>query len=165
MILLFPVNGDLHFFLTRRTDTVETHKGQISLPGGAQEAGESLQETAVREICEELNLGSENLQVLGELSPVYIPVSGFRVTPFVAFTPARPDFTPEPGEVVEVIETALSSIMDEKNVIEEEWEMRGFKARVPFFQINGHKVWGATAMILGEFAEMLRRTEPVHEAR
>ena len=161
LILLFPVNGDLHFFLTRRTDTVETHKGQISLPGGAQEAGESLQETAIREICEELNLDSKNFQVLGELSPIYIPISGFRVTPFVALAPMRPDFTAEPGEVVEVIETALSSILDEKNVIEEEWEIRGFKARVPFFQINGHKVWGATAMILGEFAEMLKRTAEV----
>jgi len=159
--LLFPVEGDWHFFLTRRTDSVETHKGQISLPGGAQEAGESLQETAVREICEELNLDSEKLQVLGELSPVYIPVSGFRVTPFVAFTPTRPAFTAEPGEVVEVIETSLSSLLDEENVIEEEWEIRGFKARVPFFQVNEHKVWGATAMMLGEFAEMLKRTAEV----
>ena len=161
LILLFPVEGDWHFFLTRRTDSVETHKGQISLPGGAQEAGESLQETAVREICEELNLDSEKLQVLGELSPVYIPVSGFRVTPFVAFTPTRPAFTAEPGEVVEVIETSLSSLLDEENVIEEEWEIRGFKARVPFFQVNEHKVWGATAMMLGEFAEMLKRTAEV----
>ena len=164
LLLLFPVDHDLHFFLTRRTDTVETHKGQISLPGGAQEAGESLQETAVREICEELNLRASGLQVLGALSPVYIPVSGFRVTPFIAFTTERPECHPEPGEVVEIIETSLETILDEKNRLEEDWEIRGIKIRVPFFQINGHKVWGATAMMLGELVEMLKKVQVVSEA-
>lgn len=165
LILLFPVENELRFFLTRRTDKVETHKGQISLPGGAQETGESLQETAVREICEELNLDASSMQVLGELSSIYIPISGFRVTPFVGFTPMRPECKPEPGEVDEVIETSLSTILDEKNLVEEEWEIRGNKMHVPFFQINGHKVWGATAMMLGEFVEMLKNTQTFSEVR
>lgn len=158
LILLFPGKGDLSFFLTRRTDTVENHKGQVSLPGGAQEAGESLEQTALRETCEELLIDPACVQILdGPLTPVYIPVSGFRATAFVAFTPERPSVTPEPGEVVEIIEASLELIVDEKSVAEEEWEIRGYKGSVPFFNVNGHKVWGATAMMLGEFVEMLRQ--------
>jgi 8-oxo-dGTP pyrophosphatase MutT (NUDIX family) len=157
LILLFPRRDDLGFFLTRRTDTVENHKGQISLPGGAQEKGESLVQTAVRETCEELNVDSARVQIVGgPLTPVYIPVSGFRVTVFVAFTPIRPAVTPEPDEVVEIIEAPLEMLVNTKTVEEEEWEIHGRQTIVPFFNVNGHKVWGATAMILGEFAEMLR---------
>lgn len=156
LILLYPHENHLHFFLTRRTDTVETHKGQISLPGGSQENDEALRETAVRETAEELGIPIDCIQVIGEaLTPVYIPVSDFRATPFVAFTPARPNLSASEHEVVEVIETPLESLLDDNNVIEEEWDIRGFKARVPFFLINGHKVWGATAMMLGEFRTML----------
>ncbi len=168
LILLFPGRDDLHFFLTKRTDTVETHKGQISLPGGSQENGETLEQTAVRETSEELGIEIECIQVLGEpLSSVYIPVSGFRVTPFVAFTPVRPTVVAEPGEVLEIIETPLSLIADEKNIREETWDYRGFKMQVPFFAINGYQVWGATGMMLGEFSEMLRQIQESngHETR
>ena len=158
LILLYPHLDHLHFFLTKRTDTVETHKGQISLPGGSQEEGESLEQTAVRETCEELGLEPTEIQVLGEpLSTVYIPVSGFRVTPFVAFTPVRPRVNASAHEVVEIIEMSLDTLLDEQNIVEEDWEIRGYKMHVPFFAINGHKVWGATGMMLGEFREMLRR--------
>ena len=144
--------------MTKRTDTVETHKGQISLPGGSQENGESLEQTALRETSEELGIAMECIQVLGEpLSEVYIPVSGFRVTPFVAFTPVRPTLVAEPGEVVQIIDAPLSVIADEKNIREETWNYRGYKMQVPFFAIEGHQVWGATGMILGEFSEMLRQ--------
>ena len=157
LILLYPDGNGLSFFLTRRTETVEAHKGQISLPGGAQEPGESLRETALREACEELGIERACVEIIGEpLTPLYIPASGFRSTPFVAFTPARPQVTPEIGEVVEIIETPLETIMDEKNIAEEEANIRGYTGIVPYFNVNGHKVWGATAMMLGELAEMLR---------
>ncbi len=157
LILLFPSEEDLSFFLTRRTDTVGNHKGQVSLPGGAQEAGESLVQTALREASEELSIDPTCAEIIGTpLTPVYIPVSGFRATPIVAFTPLRPPVTPEPGEVVEIIEMPLELLVNEQTVAEEEWEIRGYKGIVPFFNVNGHKVWGATAMVLGEFAEMLR---------
>ena len=157
MILLYPFQSRLDFFLTRRTETVETHKGQISLPGGAQEPGETLQETALREASEELGIDVSCVEILGDpLTPVYIPVSGFRATPFIGFTPVRPGTNVAVDEVVEIIETPLELIVDEKNVIEEEWNIRGYQGLVPFFAVNGYKVWGATAMMLGEFAEMLR---------
>lgn len=158
LILLFSGNNDkLHFFLTRRTETVETHKGQISLPGGMQEPGEKAWETALREASEELHILTHNVQIFHKpLTQVYIPVSGFRVTPYVAYAAEHLHVNPSTEEVGEVIETPLDVIVDEKYRHEEEWDLRDFKAMVPFYRVNGYKVWGATAMILSEFGEMLR---------
>jgi 8-oxo-dGTP pyrophosphatase MutT (NUDIX family) len=162
LILLFPNHGDLHFFLTRRTDTVENHKGQISLPGGANSPGESLQETALREICEELGVPESGIEMLGEpLTPLYIPVSGFCATPFVGYINERPEVLLAPDEVVEVIEPSLDWILDDSNICEEPREIRGQQAIVPYFAIDGHKVWGATAAILSEFREILRAAKRV----
>ncbi len=160
LILLFQRTGgsDLHFFLTRRTELVETHKGQISLPGGMQEPGELRWQTALREAGEELHIDTDGIEVFHKpLTPLYIPVSGFRVTPYVGFSPTRPAVDAAPDEVVEVIETPLEAIVDEEYLHEEEWTVRGFQVMVPFYSINGYQVWGATAMILAEFGEMLRR--------
>ncbi len=157
MILLYPRGSELDFFLTRRTETVEQHKGQISLPGGAQELGETLEQTALREASEELGIDAGCVEFVdGPLSPLYIPVSGFRITPFVGFTPVRPDINAAASEVVEIIECALDAIVGEQAILEEDWTTRGLPSIVPFFSVNGHQVWGATAMVLGEFADMLR---------
>src|SRR5512135_1791039 len=117
MILLYPIQNRLDFFLTRRTETVETHKGQISLPGGAQEPDETLQQTALREASEELGIDVACVEILGEpLTPLYIPVSGFRLTPFVGFTPVRPNISIAADEVVEIIETPLDLIVNDGNI-------------------------------------------------
>lgn len=156
LILLYAHDGQLYFPLTRRTDTVENHKGQISLPGGARERGESLQTTALRETCEELRVCLDNWTVVGALTPLYIPPSGFLISPFVAYTSARPAFDPDPVEVAELIETPLALLLDPDTVVYEEWELHGAPIKVPFFHIYGHKVWGATAMVLSEFVVLLR---------
>jgi 8-oxo-dGTP pyrophosphatase MutT (NUDIX family) len=160
LILLFPNHEELNFFLTRRTEKVETHKGQISLPGGMQEPGEKSWETALREAAEELHINTDGIKVFHKpLTQVYIPISGFRVTPYVAFADQKPLVDAAPDEVVEVIETPLRVIVDEEFQQEEEWELRDLKAMVPFYRVNGYKVWGATAMILSEFGEMLRQVK------
>jgi 8-oxo-dGTP pyrophosphatase MutT (NUDIX family) len=157
MILLYPRADSLDFFLTLRTETVDTHKGQISLPGGAQEPGESLEQTALREAAEELGIDPGRIEMLdGPLTPIFVPVSGFRVTPFVSFSPERPDIVLATDEVVEIIETPLELLLDSNSLGEEEWDLHGFVSQVPFFDVKGHKVWGATGMILSEFSEMLR---------
>jgi 8-oxo-dGTP pyrophosphatase MutT (NUDIX family) len=155
LILLYPQDSQLYFPLTRRTETVENHKGQISLPGGAQEANESLQETALRETCEELEVCPENWNILGHLTPLYIPPSGFLISPYVAYTPIRPNFNPDPVEVAELIETPLDLLLDPVTVKREAWRLRGTSVEVPFFCVYGHKVWGATAMVLSELVVVL----------
>ena len=152
LILLYPRDGALRFLLTRRTDEVESHKGQISLPGGAQEDGESLLDTALREAREEVGVTVEPSAVLGSLSPVFIPPSGFLITPYVAALPDRPHFVVTHREVAELIEAPLAALFDPSIVRRETWTLRGAEVEVPFFQIGPHQVWGATAMVLSEFA-------------
>lgn len=157
LILLYRSDGDLKFVLTRRTDTVALHKGQVSLPGGGREGSETLESTARRETSEELGIDPEQIEILGgPLTPLFIPVSGFWLTPFVGYWPNSPVFVPEPGEVEELICAPVGSLLDERLIQRETWEIRGERVRVPFFSIQGHKVWGATAMILSEFAAILQ---------
>ena len=157
LILLYPKKGRLHVPLTRRTETVADHKGQISLPGGAHEAGDgSLEWTALRETQEELGVAPQSLEVLGALTPLYIPPSGYRIHPYVASCPERPLFRPDPVEVAELLEVPLATLLDPATRREEEWELHGRTVRVPFFQVGKHKVWGATAMVLNELVTLLR---------
>jgi len=156
LILLYQHNSAWYFPLTRRTESVETHKGQISLPGGSQEDSETLQETALREAQEEIGTDPAQIEVLGALSPVYIPPSNFCLHPFVGYTQHRPEFKTFAGEVAELIEAPLAALLDPANAREEEWIFQGQARRVPFYQIGQHKVWGATAIVLAEFEAVLR---------
>lgn len=155
LILVYPVHDVLYLVLTRRTDTVQNHKGQISLPGGAREDRETAADNALREANEELAIVPAGLEVLGTLTPVYVAASDYVITPVVAIAPHRPDFQPDPIEVMEVIEAPLSCLLDPAARQEEEREIRGIYAHVPFYAVGPHKVWGATAMILAEFAALL----------
>lgn len=156
LLLLYPVAGRLHLVLTRRTEHLPSHKGQISLPGGTRHAGESLEETALREAHEEFDVPPATVEVLGRLSRLYIPPSNYYIQPVVGYTPAQPAFRPNPHEVAEVLEVALITLLDPSTVREEDWELRGMRVRVPFFELNEHKVWGATAMVLSEFVAIVR---------
>ena len=155
LVLLYSKDGRLHFPLTRRTETLEDHKGQISLPGGAREGDELLEWTALRETHEELGVDPRSVQVLGALTPLYIFPSDYCITPYVAARSDRPTFVPDPFEVAEVLEVPLLALLDPTIRREEEWLLHGTMTRVPFYQIGEHKVWGATAMVLSEFSAVL----------
>ncbi len=161
LLLLYPAGlggpgGELHLVLTRRTDTVGNHKGQISFPGGrVDQEDASPAHTAVREACEEIGVCTGELRVLGALTPLYIPPSDYTIYPFVAYLPERPQFSPQPGEVAELLEVPVSYFADDRHVMVEDWTIRDEMRRVPFFDVHGHKVWGATAMVLAEFAEVV----------
>ncbi|HLF26177.1 MAG TPA: CoA pyrophosphatase [Anaerolineae bacterium] len=155
LIALYPYRDALYFPLTRRTDHLDSHKGQISLPGGRQEPGESLLDTALRETWEEIGASIDPAWVLGTLSPLYVPPSGFLITPFVAALPERPRFAPVEYEVAELIETPITALLDPAIVRSEVWTLRDLEIEAPFFQIGPHKVWGATAMVLSEFAAVI----------
>ncbi|MBC7251600.1 MAG: CoA pyrophosphatase [Anaerolineae bacterium] len=163
LILLYPVNHDLAFPLTLRTETVENHKGQISLPGGAREGDEPLSWTALRETQEELGVDPASVEVLGDLTPLYVPPSDYCIYPFVAFCPFHPAWEPDPIEVAEVLEIPLSLLRDPHTVHREWWKIRGQDVDVPFYLIGRHKVWGATAMVLSEFMAVLEGWNPVDE--
>lgn len=156
LLLLFPIQERLHFVLTRRHHDLPSHAGQISLPGGRCEEDESLQEAALREAEEEIGIDAQAVEVLGQLTPLYVSPSDFEVTPFVGWHEGRPVYVPQLSEVAEIIEAPLAWLFDEKVRRIEEWERGGTTLQTPYYDIDGHKVWGATAMMLSEFAERLR---------
>jgi 8-oxo-dGTP pyrophosphatase MutT (NUDIX family) len=156
LILLFPRNGELHFFLTVRTQGVAHHKGQISLPGGAQEADEQLPETALRETVEELGVEDGKIQILGNLSPLFVPVTGYLIHPFVGWLDKEPETRPDPAEVATLFSVAVRELVDDHHR-HREWRFyRGIPLHIPYFHFDGYKVWGATAMILAELKALLR---------
>lgn len=162
MMLLFKKQGETHVVLTRRTDSVATHKGQISLPGGVVEPEDpSLLHTALRETQEELGIDPGQVQVMGRLGVVNTVVSNFDITPFVGQLAAPPSYRPDPAEVAEVIEVPLSALQDPTIFWEEERNGPHGKMKVYFFRYGEHIIWGATARILKQFLEqgLTPRTE------
>ena len=156
LLLLYPHAGGLTFSLTRRTDTLAHHKGQVSLPGGGRENEETLAQTALRETCEEIHVCLDESCLLGALTPLYLIVSDFEISPFVGYAAARPTFEPDPVEVAEMVEMPLALLIDDTVKATERWTFRGTEMDVPFYHVKGHKIWGATAAILSEFEWRLR---------
>ncbi len=156
LLLLYPHEGALHLALTLRPAGLAHHGGQVSLPGGGWEEGDaSLQDTARREAGEELGICGGGLELLGPLTPLYVPPSNNLVHPFVAYSPERPAFRPDPREVEELLEAPLAHFLDPANRREETWVREGLRRRVPFFALGPHRVWGATAIILAEFTAVV----------
>lgn len=157
LILLYPVSDKLHVVFTRRTSRVDFHQAQISFPGGQQEQDESFKEAAIREAHEEVNIPPDSIRILGELTPLYIPPSNYCVYPVVAVARERPEFHPSEHEVEEVIEVSLDHLLNPENIRREMWHYKGSDIKVPFYSFKSHKIWGATAMILSELIELLKR--------
>ena len=156
LVLLYPA-PTCHLVLTRRTATVGRHPGQVSLPGGEAEPGESPRDAALREAAEEVGVEPATLDVLGALTRLHVPVSGFVLHPFVAVAAARPEFHPDPAEVDRLLEVPLADLAAPGCQRTETWRLDGRDYRVPFFAVDGETVWGATAMILAELLGLLGR--------
>jgi 8-oxo-dGTP pyrophosphatase MutT (NUDIX family) len=155
LILFYVKDGRLTLLLTRRTERVLHHRGQISLPGGEQHPGESLEATALRETIEELGLDLTAVRVLGRLTPLYIPPSNYCIYPTVAVLPGPLVFHLQPEEVEEVLEVPLEDLADPASVRRETWHYGGLDHDVPFYAFGSYKIWGATAMVLAELLALL----------
>lgn len=158
LLLLFPSQGELWLPLTVRSARLTTHRGEVSLPGGGAdpEDGSPVQ-TALREAWEELGIRPSNVEVLGALTPFYIAPSNNRLTPVVGLSVGEPELRPDPDEVEAAFSVPLRVLLDPATVREEVWERRGARMIVPFFALEGYKVWGATALLLSELVARLRR--------
>lgn len=145
--LILGVEGaDLLF--TRRTDHVETHKGQISFPGGmADESDADIVHTALREAEEELGIGAKLVDIKGKLDDLAVP-SGFIITPVVGILGALPSLTPNPQEVAEAFTVPLAFFCNPANGRSELRDYRGGRREVWFYEHGEHIIWGATAMIV-----------------
>lgn len=154
LLLVYPDGGRARVALTVRGSELPSHRGQVSLPGGGVREGESLEDAALREAHEEVGVPPDGVQVLGTLSPLHIPVSGFALNPVVGVARARPDFVVDPGEVARLVEVDVERLADPANLRVERWTREGQSYDVPVIRVEGEVVWGATAMVLSEFLEL-----------
>lgn len=163
LLLLYPKEEQIHTCLIKRSTGTHNHSGQMSLPGGKYEKTDaSLIHTALREAQEELGIPSGEVQILGCLSQLYIPVSNFHVLPVVGVLNTPPDFIPNTFEVQQLVEVPLHQLFAPANIREQEIIKNGITIRAPYFDAKGHKVWGATAMILSELNELLKNSKQIN---
>lgn len=161
LILLYPMDGDIGLVLEQRPKYKGIHSDQVSLPGGkSEDDDQSLIYTALREAAEETGIDPVQVQIIGQLTELYIPPSNFLVTPIVGYMAARPRFVADPKEVATLIEIPLRALLDPGNIKQQKMKIRrGFSLKAPAYVISGHTIWGATAMILSEFCSILEESK------
>jgi 8-oxo-dGTP pyrophosphatase MutT (NUDIX family) len=163
LVLFYPHMGDIHLPLILRSTYRGVHSGQVALPGGGREPEDhDLIATALREAREEIGIEPTEVDVLGPLTPLFVYASNYLVLPIVAWADHRPEFQADPYEVAALLETPLRRLLDPDALRRESWDLRGQAVQVPFFEVKAQKVWGATAMILGELLALpaVSRTRP-----
>ena len=156
LILLYLEDNEIRFFLTKRSNELEHHKGQISLPGGTQEENEELTHTALRETQEEIGINKTSISIIGSMTPLFVPVTGFMIHPFIGYSSNKLEPTPDPSEVEAIFSVNISDLLNETNQTIEKRNIRGYDVEVPYFKLNNYEVWGATSMILSEFRDLIK---------
>lgn len=167
LLLVYPHAGVWQMPLTLRAAALRHHTGQVSLPGGRVDAGETLEQAALREAFEEIGIAPEEVEVLGRLTPLHIPVSRHLLHPVVGVAAGRPAFRVAEAEVERLIEVPVSRLRAPDSV---RWEQRvrerppSVVMDVPYFDVDGARVWGATAMVLAEFLAVVGNLADEHDA-
>lgn len=154
MALLYPIGTALHVLYIQRTSPAnDRHAGQISFPGGSVDPGDiDAVDTALRELEEEVGVGRKDIEVLGGLTQLYIPVSNFLVDPFVGMMPYRPTLIPQESEVARTLELPLAEFMTQEAVRVGDRKLANgmMLPEVPYWSVGGEEIWGATSMMTAE---------------
>ncbi|MCC4212584.1 NUDIX hydrolase [Leeuwenhoekiella parthenopeia] len=162
MAVFYPNSkGETTLVLILRRTYKGVHSNQVGFPGGKAEAVDvDLEDTARRETEEEVGLKGEDIRVLKKLTRLYIPPSNFWVQPFIGVVDYTPEFIPEEAEVAAILEVPLTAFLSDKSLIRRQIDTSyGSMIDVPAFQLAGHVVWGATAMMLSEIKWVLREID------
>ena len=156
LIGLFKKNDEWCFSLIRRPMNEKNHPGQIALPGGAMEKNETLMNTALREAFEEVGINPEDVEIIGQLTPIPVPVSEYLIYPFVGVIDYEPEWVLNEDEVEELLILKMSELISSDNGYTEMWDLRGNKVEVPIFKVMNETVWGATAAVLSELIDIAK---------
>ena len=160
LILLWPENGSVHTVFMQRPDYVGFHGGQISFPGGKKEQDdENLIRTAIRETLEETGLSTDSIEIAGMLTPLFIPVSNMIVTAVIGCMKELPSFNPDTQEVDHLIIADLNRFLEQGIIKTKPMELMGESYNIRYFDYEGYVIWGATAMMLNELLEIIRREQ------
>ena len=163
LCLLYPKDNEWHIPLMERAARKhDPHSKQISFPGGYHEESDpSYEYTALRETEEEFGISPEEITILGQLTPLYIPASEFLVYPFVGYCKTTPQFQPDEKEVEMILESPLHHLRQSSTKKETPMTFSsGFTMKsVPYFDVDGHVVWGATSMMLNEFLTVVKNLD------
>ena len=162
LLLLFPEGGRIFLCLIKRPSTMKHHPGQISFPGGKVEKEDvSVEMTALREAREEVGIDPSYIKIIGKLSELYVEVSKFLIHPFIAWSDRKPDFFVNKAEVEELILFPLSDFVANETIEETELDTVTGRLRVRYYPFNSQIIWGATAMILSELIDILKKYKVV----
>ena len=161
LIALYPANGRVKTVLMKRPDYDGTHSGQVSFPGGkVEDADIDIIHTALREAEEEVNIKPSDVTVIGQLTELYIPPSNFLVYPVLGVLYKVPNLVPDQHEVESILQPELNYLLRDDIIGETEIELSsGFQFKTPSFEVDGHTVWGATAMIIAELKQLFEEIE------
>ena len=163
LLPIYQKDGKCHIIFTKRTDHLTHHKGQISFPGGGRhDDDKSLLETALRESREEIGLKEADVRILGELDDAATVTSLYRIVPFVGLIPYPYDFVIDRFEVDEVFALPLEGLLNNANRKDENLVYGDKIIRVFTYELNDRIIWGATAWILNQFLEILRKVNGAH---
>jgi 8-oxo-dGTP pyrophosphatase MutT (NUDIX family) len=154
-------DGRIFFPLILRPDSMEHHAGQIALPGGAIDEGETPVDCALREAEEEIGLDPGRVEVLGRLTPFVIPISGYRVDPFVGIVRGSLSYRPREAEVLRILAADPDRLAREGPHLRLALERAGTVVPFPAYDVDGELVWGATALILAEFLAIWREVRGI----
>jgi len=159
LILFYPIDTGIHTVLIQRPTYDGVHSGQVAFPGGRkEEQDKDIIATALREAHEEIGIDMRLTQVLGRLTDLYVPPSNFLISPVVGYSFQRPRFVLDKNEVEAIIEPQITELTDEKATGVKSISIRqGVSIKAPYYNIQGRTVWGATAMIISELNEVIRR--------
>ncbi|APD07813.1 nudix hydrolase 15, mitochondrial [Flavobacteriaceae bacterium UJ101] len=157
LIVLYGEAETINFPLIERHVYEGNHSGEIGLPGGKiEDFDQNTSSAALRETEEELGILRDDIEIIKELTSIYIPPSNFLVTPYIGFLSKKPDYVPDPIEVKNIIDISVNQLVNEDNKIKVSIDKKHIQATVPAFQFENHIVWGATACILNELKYLLK---------
>ncbi|UTW64420.1 CoA pyrophosphatase [bacterium SCSIO 12741] len=159
LMAMYPLEGRAHTVLMVRNSYPGVHSAQVSFPGGKQELEDTnLESTALREFEEETGVSSSQVEVLGPMSDLFIPPSGFHVTPYLGILHERPQFEPDPEEVAKLLHPSIHQLLHEETKAERTVVASGkYKIKTPCYLVEEEIVWGATAMMIREFETLCKR--------